>query len=44
MSLESMIIKKYFKNNNAVPFKVIFKDGKELSIDKGDLLCLVLDN
>ncbi|MDY2630131.1 MULTISPECIES: SAM-dependent methyltransferase [unclassified Clostridium] len=36
MSLESMIIKKYFKNNNAVPFKVIFKDGKELNIDKGD--------
>lgn len=36
MSLESMIIKNYFKNNNSVPFKVIFKDGKELNIDKGE--------
>ncbi|MBE6053524.1 MAG: class I SAM-dependent methyltransferase [Clostridium sartagoforme] len=34
MSLESMIIKKYFKKNNQVPFKVIFKDGEVLSTDE----------
>lgn len=33
MSLESMIIKKYFKQKNQVPFKVIFKDGEVLSTD-----------
>ena len=35
MSLESMIIKKYFKQNNQTPFKVIFKDGEVLDIGNG---------
>ena len=35
MSLESMIIKKYFKQKNSVPFKIRLKDGKELSINEG---------
>ena len=36
MSLESMIIKKYFKNNQQIPFKVIFKDGEVLDIGNGN--------
>ncbi|WP_066895142.1 SAM-dependent methyltransferase [Clostridium nigeriense] len=36
MSLESMIIKKYFNKNNQTPFKVIFKDGKVVDIGNGN--------
>ncbi|MDD3225873.1 MAG: cyclopropane-fatty-acyl-phospholipid synthase [Clostridium sp.] len=36
MSLESTIIKKVFKQENQTPFKVIFKDGKELKMGEGE--------
>ena len=36
MSLERMIIKKYFKQKNQTPFKVIFKDSKEVDIGEGN--------
>ncbi|MBS5939632.1 cyclopropane-fatty-acyl-phospholipid synthase family protein [Clostridium sp.] len=36
MSLESMILKKYFKKEGQAPFKVIFKDGKVLNMGNGD--------
>lgn len=35
MSLESNIIKKFFKQENQTPFKVIFKDGEVLNIGDG---------
>jgi len=35
MSLESMIIKKFFKQNDQMPFKVIFKDGEVLDMGEG---------
>ncbi|EHI97650.1 Cyclopropane-fatty-acyl-phospholipid synthase [Clostridium sp. DL-VIII] len=36
MSLESTIIKKFFKQENQTPFKVKFKDGEVLNIGEGD--------
>ena len=44
MSLESMIIKKYFKNNNQIPFKVIFKDGEILDIGNGSPVFVIKVN
>ncbi|MBD7911893.1 MULTISPECIES: cyclopropane-fatty-acyl-phospholipid synthase family protein [Clostridium] len=35
MSVESMLIKKLFKQENQTPFKVIFKDGEVLNIGEG---------
>lgn len=44
MSIESILIKKLFKQENQTPFKVIFKDGEVLNIGDGDAKFIIRVN